>query len=104
MLYTDRHRRTVQWRKGRSSQAPVTARFADDRHPEDCAARNVLDRAIGDSYISCRPSFSTRASFHADAMLFDRVGAVDGDLIVCGVAVFHAQIKVNRVDNEVGQN
>ena len=37
-------------------------------------------------------------------MFFDRVGAVDGDLLACGVAVFHAQIKVNRVDNEVGQN
>jgi hypothetical protein len=104
LLYTDRHRRTVQWRKGRSSQAPVTARFADDRHSEDCAARNVLDRAIGDRYISCRPSFSTRASFHADAMFFDRVGAVDGDLIACGVAVFYAQNKVNRVDSKVGQN
>ena len=104
MLYTDRHRRTVKWRKGRSSQAPVTARFADDRHSEYFAARNVLDRAIGDRYISCRPSFSTRASFHADAMFFDRVGAVDGDLLACGVTVFHTQNKVNRVDNEMGQN
>jgi len=51
-----------------------------------------------------KTSRSTRASFHADDMFFDRVGTVDGDLIACGVAVFHAQIKVNRVDNEVGQN
>jgi hypothetical protein len=37
-------------------------------------------------------------------MFFDRVGAVGGDLIACGVAVFHDQNKVNRVDNEVEQN
>jgi hypothetical protein len=37
-------------------------------------------------------------------MFFDRVGAVDGDLIACGVAVFYAQNKVNRVDSKVGQN
>jgi hypothetical protein len=48
--------------------------------------------------------FRRAPHFTPTPCFFDRVGAVDGDLIACGVAVFYAQNKVNRVDSKVGQN
>ena len=40
----------------------------------------------------------------ADAVLLDRLGRLDGDLVVGGVAVLDAQVVILQVDVEVGQD
>lgn len=38
------------------------------------------------------------SAFDADLMLFDRISRVDGDLIVCGIAMLDAKIKIQDVE------
>jgi hypothetical protein len=41
-------------------------------------------------------------AFHADAVALDRLGGLDGDLIVGGVAVLDAEVVIFQVQIEVG--
>jgi hypothetical protein len=66
---------------------------------------------LGDFHIFLRPNSSTRCfvggdgrAFDADAVFLDRVGGVDGDLVVGAVAVLDAEVVVFQVDVEVGQD
>ena len=83
----------------------------DDRLPEDHAAENVADRAVGRAPHFLQAEFlhprfirGDRRALHTYAVLFNRVGGVDGDLVVGGVAVLDAQVVVLQVDVEVGQD
>ena len=66
---------------------------------------------LGERYISLSPNSSTRASsgrdrraLDADPVLLDRVGRVDRDLVLGGVAALDPQVEVLQVDVEVGQD
>ena len=66
---------------------------------------------LGDRYISLRPNSSTRASsgvivahLTPTPCSLDRVGRVDRDLVVRGVAALDAEVVVLELDVEVGQD
>ena len=66
---------------------------------------------FGERYISLRPNSSTRASsgvivahFTPTPCSLDRVGGVDGDLVLGGVAALDAEVVVLELDVEVGQD
>ncbi len=41
-------------------------------------------------------------AFDADAAGLDRLGGVDGDLVVGGVAMFEAEVEILQLDVEIG--
>ena len=45
-----------------------------------------------------------RRALYPDAIFLDRVGRIDGDLVVGLVALFNRQIIVFQIDVEIGQN
>ena len=66
---------------------------------------------LGDFHIFLRLNSSTRASsgrdggaFDADAVLLDRLGRVDRDLVVGRVAVLDAEVVIFELDVEIGQD
>ena len=66
---------------------------------------------FGERYISLRPNSShprlvgrDRRALHPDAVLLDRVGGVDRDLVVGRVAVLDAEVVVLELDVEVRQD
>ena len=66
---------------------------------------------LGDFHIFLRPnSFDPRLvgrdrrAFDADAMLLDRIGRIDGDLVVGRVAILDRQVVIEEVDVEIGQD
>jgi hypothetical protein len=85
--------------------------LADDRLAEDHAAEDVADRAVGAAPHLLQPELLDAGlvggdgrAFHADAVLLDRVGRVDGDLVVGAVALLDAEVVVFQVDVEIGQD
>ena len=62
-------------------------------------------------HICLRPNSSTRASsgvivahLTPTPYLLDRVGCIDGDLVVGAVALFDPEVVVFQVDIEIGQD
>ena len=85
--------------------------LADDRLAEDDAAEDVADRAVGRlphllelEFFDARFVGRDGRAFDADAVLLDRVGGVDGDLVVGRVAVLDAEVEVFEVDVEIGMD
>jgi hypothetical protein len=86
--------------------------LADDRLAEDHAAQDVADRAVGRlphlleaEFLDARLVGGDGGALDADAVLLDRVGGVDGDLVV-GASRFSMPRDRSsfRVDVEVGQD
>ena len=83
--------------------------FADDRLPEDHAAEDVADGAVGAAPHLLEAEFlhpcfvrGDRRAFDADAVFLDRMGSVDGDLVIGLVARLDAEIVVLEIDVEIG--
>ena len=83
--------------------------LADDGLAEDHAAEDVADGAVGRTPHLLEAEFFDTAfiggdggAFDADAVLFDRVGGIDGHLIVGRIAVFDAEVVILKIDVEVG--
>jgi hypothetical protein len=83
--------------------------LADDRLAEDHAAEDVADGAVGRAVHALEAEFLDAGlirrdggAFHADAVLLDGVGRIDGDLVVGLVALFDAEVVVLEVDVEIG--
>ena len=84
---------------------------ADDRLAKDDAAQNVADRAVRAFPHLFQAEFldplfirGDGRAFHAHAVLLDRIGGIDGDLIVGAVALFDPQIVIFQIKVEVGQD
>ena len=82
-----------------------------DRLAEDDAAKDVADRAIGaDPHLLEAELLdagfvgSDGGAFHAHAILLDRIGRVDRDLVFRLVALFDRQIVIFQIDVEIGQD
>ena len=82
-----------------------------DRLAEDDAAQNVADGAIRADphfleveFLDARLVGRDRGAFHADAVLLDRVGGIDGDLVVGFVALLDRKIVIFQVDIEIRQD
>jgi hypothetical protein len=82
---------------------------ADDRFAEDGAAQHVTDRAVGRfphllqiEFLNARLVRGDGRALHADAVLLDRIGRIESDLIRSLVPVLNAQIVVFQVDIEIG--
>ena len=82
-----------------------------DRLAEDDAAQDVADRAVGRfphlleaEFLDPRLVGRDRRAFDADAMLLDRLGRLDRDLVVGLVALLDAEIVIEQVDVEIGQD
>jgi hypothetical protein len=82
--------------------------LTDDRLAEDDAAQDVADRPVGRAVHALEAELldprlvrRDRRALDADAVLLDRVGGVDGDLVVGLVAVLDAEVVVLEVDVEV---
>ena len=80
----------------------------DDGLAEHRAAQNVADGAVGRQPHLLQAEFghtslvrSDGGTFHADTVLFDGIGRVDGDLVVCFVTGLDAQVVVLQVDVQV---
>ena len=85
--------------------------LADDRFAENHAAQDVADRAIGAAphllqaeFLDPRLVGGDGRAFHADPVALDRLGRVDGDLVVGAVALLNAQIVIFQVDVQIGQD
>ena len=81
----------------------------DDRLAEDAAAEDVADRAVGRlphllevEFLDAGFVGRDRRAFHADAMLLDRIGGIDRDLVVGRVAVLDREVEVEQIDVEIG--
>ena len=81
-----------------------------DRLPKHGAAQNVSDRAVGGAPHGFQAEFLNPfliwcdgGAFNADAVFLDRLGAIDGDLIVGLVPLFNAQIVVFQVNVQIRQ-
>ena len=83
----------------------------DDRLPEDHAAKDVADRAVGalphlrqrELLYACLIR-RDRGALHADAMLEDRVGGVDRHLVARRLAMLDREVVIPQIDVEVGKN
>ena len=83
----------------------------DDGFSEDGAVENVPDGSIW-----AFPHFlqfellnsgligSNGGTFDTDLTLFDGISGIDGDLVICGISIFHAQIKIFDREVEEGEN
>ncbi len=85
--------------------------LTNDRLAKDGAVQNVPDRAIGRAPHLLEFEFfhpllvgGDRRAFHANAILFDRIRGIDGDLIIRLVALFNAEIIVFQIDIKIGQD
>ena len=85
--------------------------LADDRLAEDHAAQDVADGAVRrlPHFLEVKflhPGFvrGDGGAFDAHAVLLDRIGAVNGDLVVGLVALFNAQVVIFQVDIEIGED
>ena len=83
--------------------------LADDRLPENRAAEDVADRAIWRFVHALEAKFLNPffvwgdcRAFHADAIFLDRIGAVDGDLVISLVTLFDAQIVIFQINIQIG--
>ena len=83
----------------------------DDRRAEDCAAQDVSDGAVGRQPHLLEVELldpglvrSDGGALDADMVFEDGVRGVDGDLVIGGVAILHAEVVVLEVDVEVGQD
>ena len=83
----------------------------DDRLPEDHAAKDVADRAVGAlphlrqrKLLHARLIRRDRGALHADAMLEDRVGSVDRHLVARRLAMLDREVVIPQIDVEVGEN
>ena len=81
----------------------------DDWLAEDRAAQDVADRPVGRlphlleiEFLYARFVRRNRRALDGDAVFLRRLGAVDRDLIVGGVAMLNAKVKIFEVDVEVG--
>ena len=84
---------------------------ADDGFPEDGAAQDVTDGAIGTEPHFLEVEFDHTFFVGGDGGALDGhvvlqsgVGAVDGDLVVGLVAVLHAQVVVEALHVQVGED
>ena len=75
------------------------------------AAKDVADRAVGRlphllevEFLDPRLVRRDRRAFDADAMLLDRIGRIDRDLVVGRVAILDRQVVIEQVDVEIGQD
>ncbi|AFT99004.1 NADP-dependent isocitrate dehydrogenase [Nocardia brasiliensis ATCC 700358] len=80
----------------------------DDRGAEDGAAEDVADGAVGRAPHLLQAEFLDAGlvrrdggAFDADAVALDRLGGIDGDLVVCLVPVLDAQVVVLEVHVEI---
>ena len=85
--------------------------LADDRLAEDHATEDVADGAVGrfPHLFQAKlldPLFvgRDRRAFHCNADFLGHLGAVDGDLIVGAVALFDAEVIIQKVEIEIGQD
>ncbi len=83
----------------------------DDRLAEDAAAKDVADRPIGRfphllevEFRDARFVRRDRRAFDPDALLFDRIGGVDGDLVIGRVAVLDRKVVIEQLDVEIWQD
>jgi hypothetical protein len=83
----------------------------DDRLAEHHAAQNVADGAVGRAphFLEAElfhAGFVRRdgRAFHADAVMLDGFGGIDGDLVVGLVAFFDREVVVFQVDVQIGQD
>ena len=84
---------------------------ADDGLTKDHTAQDIADRPIGGFPHLFQAKFfdagligGDGGAFDGDAHLFGFFGRVDGDLIIGTIAFFHAQIVIEQVDIEIGQD
>ena len=84
---------------------------ADDRLAEDRAVEDVADRAVRAAPHLLQAEFGDARlirgdgrAFHADAILLDGIGGIDGHLVVGLVAVLDAQVVVFQVHIQVGED
>ena len=82
-----------------------------DRLAEDDAAEDVADRAVGRlphlleaELLDPRLVGRDRRAFDADAVLLDRLGGLDRDPVVGLVALLDAEIEIEQVDVEIGED
>ncbi len=82
-----------------------------DRLAENGAAQDVADRAVGRfphlleaEFLDPRLVRRDRGAFDADAMLPDRVGGLDRDLVLGRVAAFDAEIVIDQVHVEIRED
>ena len=82
-----------------------------DRLAEDDAAEDVADRAVRRAphlleaeLLDARLVGRDRRALDPDAVLLDRVGGVDRDLVVARVAALDAEVEVLELDVEVGKD
>ena len=83
----------------------------DDRLAENHTAKDVADGAIGRTIHPLQAEFldpvfvrGNGGAFDADTVFLDRLGRVDGDLVVGAVALFDPEIIILQVDIEIGQD
>ena len=83
----------------------------DDRLTEDGAAENVADRAVRREphllqveLLHTRLIGRDRGALDADLVFLDRLGRVDGDLVVGLIAVLDAQVVVLQVNVQEGKD
>ena len=84
---------------------------AYDRLAEDHPAEDVADGAVGRlphllelEFLDALLVRRDGGAFHADADLFDRIGAVDRYLVVGLIANLHRKVEIAKVDVEIGMN
>ncbi len=82
-----------------------------NRLAENDAAQNVADRAIGRTphflkaeFLNPRLVRGNRGAFDAYTEFFDRIGRIDGDLIVRLITLLNRQIIILKIDVEIGQD
>src|SRR5690606_27550317 len=77
----------------------------------DDAAQDIADRTVRApphlleaELLDPRLVWGNGGALHADADFLDLLGRVDGDLVVGRVPAFHAEVVVEQVDVQVGQD
>src|SRR5215469_2175475 len=85
--------------------------LTDDGLPKDHAAQDIADRTIGRTphfleveLLHAGLIWRDGRAFHPDTHLFDGFGRLNRDLVIGGIAVGDAEIKIAQLDVEIGKD